>query len=338
MTRVAEAIEEIKQGRMVIMMDDEDRENEGDLVYAATFSTPEHVNFMATHAKGLICVTIENDVAARLSLAPMVQKNNSNHETAFTISVDAASATTGISAHERDTTIKILADHRSHADELVRPGHIFPLIAKEGGVLVRVGHTEGATDLCRLAGVAPVGVICEVMKDDGTMARRDDLITFGKEHGLKIIYISDLVEYRLKRESLVKVIMDQDDDFMAGTKRQIIFGDHLGRTHRVVVFGPLDHTMNVKFHNLQSDLALLTNHNRYHGLFKAVEALEAQGGVLVFLEGEGASGATIKEYGIGAQILHALGITHVKLLTSHATSEFAALGGFGLEIEKIVLG
>jgi len=165
--RVKEAIEEIKKGNMVIMVDDEDRENEGDLVYAAAFSTPVHVNFMAKEARGLICVAITKETANRLELNPMVASNTSMHETAFTISVDARDAKTGISAYERDMTIKILANPISQPNELVKPGHIFPLIAKEGGTLVRTGHTEGSVDLCRLAGLSPSAVICEIIKDDG---------------------------------------------------------------------------------------------------------------------------------------------------------------------------
>ena len=172
--RVKEAIEEIRKGNMVIMLDDEDRENEGDLVYAAPLSTPQKVNFMATNAKGLICVSITKETANRLDLNPMVASNTSSYETAFTVSVDAANAATGISAGERDDTIKILANPISNAKNLVRPGHIFPLIAKDGGVLVRTGHTEGSVDLCKLAGLNGEAVICEIMKDDGTMARRDD--------------------------------------------------------------------------------------------------------------------------------------------------------------------
>ena len=178
--RVEIAINEIKKGRMVIMMDDEDRENEGDLVYAATFSTPQMVNFMAKEARGLICTPITKAIAKKLHLVPMVTNNISNHETAFTVSIDSASADTGISSAERNDCISKLANPLSSSDDFVRPGHIFPLIAKDGGVLVRTGHTEGSVDICKLAGLAPVGVICEIIKDDGTMARHDDLEIFAK--------------------------------------------------------------------------------------------------------------------------------------------------------------
>ena len=195
--RVNQAIEDIKQGKMVVMVDDEDRENEGDLVYAATFSTDKKVNFMASFAKGLICVAISKQIASRLHLEPMVKKNDSSYETAFTVSVDAKTSKTGISAAERDITIKILADQTSKPSQLVRPGHIFPLIAKKGGVLARIGHTEGSVDLCHLAGLAESAVICEIMKEDGTMARRPDLDIFCTKYGLNIVFISDIIEYRM---------------------------------------------------------------------------------------------------------------------------------------------
>ena len=199
--RVKKAIEEIKAGKMVVMVDDEDRENEGDLVYAATFSTSEKVNFMASVAKGLICTPITEEIAERLELVPMVKHNDSAHETAFTISVDARICTTGISAHERDMTIKILADCSSSPKELVKPGHIFPLIARKGGTLVRTGHTEGSVDLCRLAGLCEVAVICEIMKEDGSMARRDDLDIFCKEHDICMVSIADIVAYRILKQT-----------------------------------------------------------------------------------------------------------------------------------------
>lgn len=335
--RVLEAIEEIKKGKMVIMTDDEDRENEGDLVFAATFSTPEMVNFMATHAKGLICVTIEGDVAKRLELDPMVRHNNSAHETAFTISVDAATCTTGISAFERDDTIKLLANPLSGSSDFVRPGHIFPLIAKEGGVLVRIGHTEGATDLCKLAGVAPVGVICEIMKDDGTMARRDDLEIFAKEHDLKIVTISDLVEYRLKRESLVEQLSDENGSFMGESCRMITFKDHRGNLHHVASFGEISSNCAVRFMHKGDDFDLLANPSKFTPLASSLEYFKKNGGIFIFLASNEHDGAAMKEYGIGAQILHSLSIRDVKLLTTHTHHDFSALGGFGLNVEQVIL-
>jgi len=233
--RVLQAIEDVKKGKMVIMIDDEDRENEGDLVYAAAFSTPLHVNFMATHARGLICVALSKSIANRLALNPMVSSNTSSYETAFTVSVDAKDALTGISTKERDDTIRVLSNPISQADELVRPGHIFPLIAKEGGTLVRTGHTEGSVDLCRLAGLSEAGVICEIIKDNGEMARRDDLDLFAKKHELNTVFISDIVEYRLANESLVKEIDSQEIEFFGVKVNRHTFEDHDGIKHTAII-------------------------------------------------------------------------------------------------------
>ena len=331
--RVQQAIEDIKHGKMVVMIDDEDRENEGDLVYAATFSTPEHVNFMATEAKGLICVAISREIAERLELQPMVRDNDSQHETAFTVSVDAKEATTGISAFERDMTIKLLASPISTPRDLVRPGHIFPLIAKEGGVLVRTGHTEGSVDLCRLAGVAPSAVICEIMREDGQMARRDDLEVFAQKHGLNIVYISDLVEYRLRNERLVRLQNENEIEFFDTKVEKKVFTDHQGKEHYAIIFYKLHETENVKFHNIGRDVDLFLNQHRYTQLVKSIDYLRHNGGVLVFINADDAVGGdTMKEYGIGAQILSELGIKDIRLLVSSKGKEFVGLGGFGLDI------
>lgn len=331
--RVQQAIEDIKRGKMVVMIDDEDRENEGDLVYAATFSTPDHVNFMATEAKGLICVAISKEIADRLDLQPMVQHNDSQHETAFTVSVDAKEATTGISAFERDMTIKLLASPISTPADFVRPGHIFPLIAKEGGVLERTGHTEGSVDLCRLAGVAPAAVICEIMREDGQMARRDDLEIFAKKHRLHIVYISDLVEYRLRNERLVKQKSEEQIEFFDTKVEKRTFVDHRGNEHVAIVFYKIHETENVKFHNIGLDVDLLLDFKKYGQLLRAVEYLKRNGGVLVFIRGEDAvMSDRMKEYGIGAQILAELGIKNIRLLVSSKGKEFVGLGGFGLDI------
>ena len=255
--RVDKAIEEIKKGKMVIMMDDEDRENEGDLVYAATFSTPEMVNFMAKEARGLICTPLPKDMATKLDLMPMVSNNISNHETAFTVSIDSTTAETGISAAERDDCISKLANPQTVSKDFVRPGHIFPLIAKDGGVLVRTGHTEGSVDLCKLAGLAPIGVICEIIKDDGTMARMDDLEIFSKKHDLCIVYISDLVEYRLAHEKLVSRVEGEEISYRGVNALKVTYKDHLDRTHTVLQFGDVSSTSNVKFHNIGNDLDLI---------------------------------------------------------------------------------
>ena len=331
--RVQQAIEDIKQGKMVVMIDDEDRENEGDLVYAATFSTPQKVNFMATEAKGLICVAISKDIADRLKLQPMVQHNNSQHETAFTVSVDAKETTTGISAFERDMTIKLLASPLSSSQDFVRPGHIFPLIAKDGGVLVRTGHTEGSVDLCKLAGVLPCAVICEIMRDDGQMARRDDLEIFAKKHNLNIVYISDLVEYRLRNERLVQLVLEEEFDFFDTKVDKKIFKDHQRRYHYAITFYKSHETENVKFHNIGRDVDLLMHNFRYKQLINSINYLKKSGGVMIFLDSADTNVSnSIKEYGIGAQILTELGIKNIRLLVSSKGKEFIGLGGFGLDI------
>ena len=331
-TRVKEAIEEIRKGNMVIMLDDEDRENEGDLVYAAALSTPEKVNFMATHAKGLICVSVTNETANRLELNPMVSSNTSSYETAFTVSVDATTASTGISAGERDDTIKILSNPISRIKELVKPGHIFPLIAKGGGVLVRTGHTEGSIDLCKLAGFNGEAVICEIMKEDGTMARRDDLDIFANKHDMKQIYISDLVEYRLANETLVEKVEEETCMFFNTNVIQRKFKDHLNNIHTVMQFGEISDVNHVKFHVVESDIKLFLNDCKLNSMLKTISFLQAKGGVLVFLENNEDNKDSVKDFGVGAQILNKLNITKLKLLTSGGKHSFVGLNGFGLEI------
>ena len=333
--RVQEAIQEIKKGNMIIMIDDEDRENEGDIVYAATFSTPQKVNFCASKAKGLICVSLSQEIANRLELNPMVTNNDSSYETAFTISVDAKDAKTGISAYERDDTIKLLATCTTKPSDLVRPGHIFPLIAKNGGVLVRTGHTEGSVDICKMAGITKAAVICEIMKDDGTMARRDDLELFAKEHNLKIVYISDLVEYRLQHESLIRVIAESNTKLVDYDVRRYDFVDHNQNHHVAFVFNKDKPLKYVRFHKVSTDLELFSK-NRYKGLLKSMEILNKEGGVLVFLEESTIQNPYMKEYGIGAQILKHLGFNKIKLLVSKKGVEFVGISGFGLELEEEV--
>ena len=334
--RVKNAIAAIKRGEMVIMMDDEDRENEGDLVYASVFSTPEHVNFMATNAKGLICVALCDMTAKRLELAPMVSSNTSAHETAFTVSVDAAEASTGISAAERDLTIRMLADPLSRPEQLARPGHIFPLIAKEGGTLVRTGHTEGSVDLCRLAGLSESAVICEVMKADGTMARRDDLVDFAKTHALVVVYISDIVEYRLANETLVQLKTEEEIEFFGVKVRRCDFVDHEGNGHTAVVFYSVNATANVKVHNVIPDIDLLLNPSKYIWLIDSIEYLKRNGGVLLFINNPDAASGNMKEYGIGAQILKRLGVRHMRLIADGLLPEFVGLSGFGLDVAEVI--
>ena len=335
--RVLEAIEEIKKGKMVIMCDDEDRENEGDLVYASAFSTPQHVNFMATHARGLICVALSNSIATRLELNPMISSNTSSYETAFTVSVDAKNALTGISASERDDTIKILANPISHADELVKPGHIFPLIAKDGGTLVRTGHTEGSVDLCRLAGLSESSVICEIIKADGTMARRDDLDIFGEEHDLKTVFISDIVEYRLANERLVKELNVEDMEFFGTKVKKYTFADHDEVEHTAIVFHSAGTISNVRVHNVVPDIELLLNQDKYSNLINSIDYLKQNSGVLVFINKTNhQDNAHMKEIGTGAQILKSLGVSKMNLLTSMKQPDFVGLGGFGLEVNEVI--
>ena len=332
--RVLEAIEEIKKGNMVVMMDDEDRENEGDLVYASIFSTPEKVNFMASEAKGLICVSITKADADRMGLRPMVAKNSSSHETAFTVSVDTKGCATGISAYERNDTIKLLASLDSTPDSFEMPGHIFPLIAKDGGTLVRTGHTEGSIDICRLAGVYPSGTICEIMKEDGTMARRDDLELFAKKHDLKIVFVSDIIEYRLKREKLVREISSKASVFMGKDAIQKSFEDHAGKVHTAFVFGIPTESANVRFNNISTDIELLSNDAKFTSLIRSVDLLSREGGVMVFLDAGYPEHSEVKEFGVGAQILSLLGIKRINLLTHSKNKEFIGISGFGLSIES----
>ncbi|KIM10631.1 MAG: 3,4-dihydroxy-2-butanone 4-phosphate synthase [Sulfuricurvum sp. PC08-66] len=338
MERITQAIEAIKRGEMVVMIDDEDRENEGDLVYASVFSTPEHVNFMASHAKGLICVATSAEIAQRLALAPMVARNDSSYETAFTVSVDAKGASTGISAYERDMTIKILANPLSQAQELVRPGHIFPLIAKNGGVLIRTGHTEGSVDLCRLAGLAPSAVICEIMKENGEMARRDDLDVFCHKHALKTVFISDLVEYRLQNETLLRQTKEELIDFDGIAARKYQFEDHLGHLHTAIMFGEKSQTMAVKVHNIIPDIDLILDNIKYRHLVDAMEYLKKEGGLLLFIDSAERHSKEMKEYGIGALMLKAFDVKNIRLLASSNRTDFVGIHGFGLQVvEQIVL-
>ncbi len=330
--RVQEAIKEIQKGNMVIMLDDEDRENEGDLVYSAALSTPDMVNFMVTHAKGLVCVSLPKETADRLELNPMVTSNTSSYETAFTVSVDAASAATGISAIERDDTIKILANPISRTNELVRPGHIFPVIAKDGGVLVRTGHTEGSVDLCKLAGLNGEAVICEILKEDGTMARRDDLDIFALKHNLKQVYISDLVEYRLSHEKLVEEISSANKKFFSKDVIQKEFKDHLGNIHTAIIFGEIKEISHIKFHTIRPDIKMFLNDDKLHSMLKTINFMQAKGGILIFLNNGRKNSELEKNYGIGAQILNSLNIKQIKLMTSGGKHSFVGLQGFGLEI------
>ena len=328
--RVKKAISEIQKGNIIIMIDDEDRENEGDLVYAGVFSTPEKVNFLASKGRGLICVSLTDDIAKRLDLKPMVDSNKESFSTAFTISVDAKECSTGISAYERDLTIKKLSTPTSTPDDFVKPGHIFPLVAKKGGVLVRTGHTEGSVDICKLAGVYPSAVICEIMNEDGSMARRKDLAKFAKEHNLAVVYISDIVEYRLQFETLVKKTLEQNIEIDGVTFKKIEFIDHLGHKHYVLANNPKS-TTNVKFYKVTKNVDFLLNGNILKEYEKVLEFIKFNGGVIIFIDSN--TKEAEKKYGIGAQILKALGISNLNLFSKHK-NEFSALKGFGINIKK----
>ncbi len=329
--RVKRAINDIKNGKIIIMIDDEERENEGDLVYAGVFSEPKKVNFLASKGKGLICVSLTKEIAKKLELSPMVPQNSESFSTAFTISVDAKECKTGISAFERDLTIKKLSSPTSKADDFVRPGHMFPLIAKEGGVLVRTGHTEGSVDICKLAGVYPVAVICEIMKEDGTMARRKDLAAFAKEFDLNIVYISDIVEYRLQYESLVEIIKKEIISFDGVNFEKYTFKDHLGNIHYALTNRPKE-TSNIKFYKVTKNVDFLLDDEKMKEYKKTLEYIKYNNGAIIFIDSNSNDN---KEFGIGAQILKKLRIKKLKLLSTHK-NELNALKGFGIEIREYI--
>lgn len=335
--RVQEAIEAIKNGDMIIIMDDEERENEGDIVYAGEFSSSDKVNFLVTQARGVLCVSITKEIADKLDFPLMVNNNSSNHETAFTISVDAKNAKTGVSAFERDMTIKLICNEDSKPSDFARPGHIFPLIAKNGGVLERTGHTEASIDICKLAGLKPVSVICELMKDDGTMASNDDdfVIEFAKKHNLKILYVSDLIYYRMQYEQLI-CKLDEIEVMLLGIKCiKFIFLDHLNNKHIVYKFSP--EANNVKFNTFDNTLQLLEN-KEFEILHKSIEFLNNNGGYLICINGnKNKSELESKNFGIGAQILRYFNINEFTLLSTHANRHYIGLGGFGLKIKEKIL-
>lgn len=328
---VEQAIKDLGSGKMLVMVDAEDRENEGDIIFAAQFSDKDKVNFVITHARGVLCVALSEKIARHFDLPLMVSKNTSNHATAFTITVDAKGVSTGVSAVERDMSIRLFANERARASDFVRPGHINPLIAKKGGVLERTGHTEGSVDLCRLAGLKEACVICEIVKDNGDMARRSDLIDFCKKFKLNMIAVSDLIEYRLKHESLIRLKSTKVCNIAGFKAKKCVFEDHKGLRHVAFCFGALKKSENVKFHTSGSDFDLLTS-NKLNELLRQIAFLSQNGGVLVFLQGQKSRQKQFKDYGIGAQILRALGIEEVRLLSKSADKEFVALEGFGLRL------
>jgi 3,4-dihydroxy 2-butanone 4-phosphate synthase/GTP cyclohydrolase II len=355
---VEEIVSELAAGRMVILVDEEDRENEGDIVIAADHVTPEAINFMARHARGLICLTLSRDMCERLNLPPMVARNGAKHSTAFTVSIEAAEGvTTGISAADRSRTVQAAVARNAVAADLVQPGHIFPLQAVDGGVLMRAGHTEAGCDLAAMAGCSPASVICEVMNEDGTMARLPDLQIFAAEHGLKIGTIAALIEHRSRTESLVEKVGTRELKTAWGTFSAHAFRDKpSGGVHLALVRGtwPADEIVTVRVHEPLSVLDALEVDRSLHSwsLDASLSYIAAQGkGVAVLVNcGESASDLLaqfegtarpaqapergrmdLRSYGIGAQILRECGVHRMQLLgTPRRMPSMAA--GYGLEI------
>ena len=351
---IAEIVEEVRAGRIVVLVDDEDRENEGDLVFAADFVTPEKINFLATHGRGLICMPVTEEHAARLGLRPMVSQNRSRHGTNFTVSIEAAEGiATGISAHDRALTIKVAAARDAKPGDIVQPGHVFPLIAQPGGVLVRAGHTEACCDLARLAGLAPAAVLCEIMKDDGSMARLPDLIEFSKQHALKIGSIADLIHFRSRNESLIKRVTERTIQTRFGPFRLIAYLEKLsGETHLALARGeiaPEKETL-VRVHAPLSLLDLLDAGPGTHSwpVHDALERIAAEGkGVMVLLNCSESAAQLIERvasperpevpsrmdfltYGIGAQILRDLKVGRMRLMAS--PRKMPSMTGWELEV------
>lgn len=368
---IKEAIADIRAGKMIILVDDEDRENEGDLCMAAEFVTPEAVNFMARYGRGLICLTLTEDVADRLHLLPMVRDNRSRFGTAFTVSIEAKhGVTTGISAADRATTIKVAVADDAKAEDLVSPGHIFPIRARKGGVLVRTGQTEGSVDLARLAGLKPSGVICEIMNEDGTMARMPHLETFAGEHGLKIVTIADLIDFRMQHESLIRraatatiptryggdfklIVYENDvddmkhvalvkgdiepeDEVLVRVHSECLTGDVFGSA-RCDCGDQLRRAMAMVEEAGKGVIVYMHQEGRGIGLVNKIKAYELQECGKDTVEANIALGfkPDLRDYGIGAQILVDLGVRKIRLMTNNP-KKMVGLQGYGMTITERV--